>query len=123
MARPKNENSVRQRAFTLLTESKDVKRSEMIKILQETFNIGKSYAMSLHATHRTIGKNNNTMTKTYIVRDSKNGQPSNPFIKTLHSFAPSPNDARSPDDAIERYVNKLEQCINTARRLVRVKNP
>jgi hypothetical protein len=117
MARKKDPNSVRQRAFKMLDNLKNVKREKALEILKEAFSIGDSYAATLHAAHRTINKQNGDMVKVYTVRDIKDGKPVKPYLKVENTFNPPDGACLSPDDAKAKYLEELDKKITMASRL------
>lgn len=117
MARKKDPNSVRQRAFILLDTMTDIKREFVISKLMTKFSIGESYAATLYAAHRTINKNNGTMVKVYSVRDIKDGKPVKPYLKVENTFTPEPDDCLSAELAKAQYALDLENKIAKAQSL------
>lgn len=117
MARKKDPNSVRQRAFKLLDKLTEIKREKVLDILMTTFDIGESYAGTLYAAHRTINKENGTMVKVYSVRDIKDGKPVKPYLKVENTFNPAPDACLTPELAKARYQLELENKLAVSSRL------
>jgi len=117
MARKKDPNSVRQRAFKLLDKFTETKREDVLAVLKSRFNIGKSYAATLYAAHRTINKENGTMVKVYTIRDMKDGLPVRPYIKVENVFTPMPDACLTPELAKEKYKLNLQNKIATVEQL------
>jgi len=117
MARKKDPSSIRQRAFNMLDNMKNVKRENALKALMAAFGIGESYAATLHAAHRTINKETGVMVKVYSVRDVKDGKPCEPYLKEENTFMPDDNAALSPEEAVEQYQKILENKIEIAAQL------
>ena len=111
MARKADPNSVRQRAFNMLDNMKNVKRENALNALKAAFGIGDSYAATLYAAHREINKENGTMVKVYTVRDIKDGKPVKPYLKVENTFNPAPDACLTPELAKERYRLQLENKI------------
>jgi len=104
MARKKDPNSVRQRAFTVLDSQTATKRENAISILKDTFNIGDSYAATLYAAHRTINKENGVMVKAYTVRDIRDGKPTAPYLKVENTFTIPDGASKTPALAKAKYL-------------------
>jgi hypothetical protein len=117
MARKKDPNSVRQRAFSLLDENKGVKREFMVAKLMTKFNIGESYAATLYAAHRTINKENGEMAKVYTIKDIKDGKPVKPYLKVENTFNPEPHACLTPEQAKAKYELRLKNKIAIALQL------
>lgn len=117
MARKKDPNSVRQRAFNMLDKLTEVKREKVIGILKETFNIGDSYAATLYAAHRTINKENGTMVKVYSIRDMKDGKAVKPYLKVENTFNPKPDACLTVELAKAKYIAGLKDKTAKAKRL------
>ena len=117
MARKKDPNSVRQRAFSMLDKLTEVKREKVIDILKEAFSIGDSYAATLYAAHRTINKENGTMVKVYSIRDMKDGKPVKPYLKVENTFNPEPDACLTAELAKAKYVADLKNKMAKAERL------
>jgi len=111
MARPANENSVRQRAFKLLNGMQNVKREVALKVLKDTFTIGDSYAATLHASFRTINKQNGVMVQVFSVRDMRDGKATTPYIKVQNVFNPTPTMCLNPTQAKKAYEMNMKQKI------------
>lgn len=117
MARKKDPNSVRQRAFKALDKMTDLKREVAIEKLKNTFSIGDSYAATLYAAHRTIGKETGKMTTVYTIRDVRDGQPVTPYLKVENTFNPPANACTSPKQAKQRYQKELKARIEFVKSL------
>ena len=117
MSRTADPKSVRQRAMNLLDKSTEVKREKVIKILMDTYGIGYSYAATLHATHRTINKENGTIVQVYSVRDMKDGKPAKPYLKVENVFNPEPDDCLTPELAKAKYQLRMKAKIAKAMQL------
>jgi len=117
MARKKDPNSVRQRAFNMLDNMKNVKRENALAALKAAFGIGESYAATLHAAHRTINKEKGVMTQVYTVRDIKDGKPVKPYLKVENTFNPEPDAATTPEEAKVDYLQSLDKKISQASQL------
>ena len=117
MARKKDPNSVRQKAFKLLDGLKGTKREMVIKKLKTKYSIGDAYAATLYAAHRTINKENGTMAQVYSVRDMKDGKPVNPYIKIENVFNPNADACLTAVLAKRRYELGLKNKIAKAKRL------
>jgi len=117
MSRIANPNSVRQRAFKMLSDLKTVKRDVAIRLLMTHFKIGVSYAETLHGAYRTMCKKDGSMLKVYTVLDVKDGKAVKPFMKVKNTFNVKETDAQDPIAATAKYVANLNAKIENAQKL------
>lgn len=117
MARQKDPNSVRQRAFTMLDGLTEVKRETAIKQLKDSFSIGDSYAATIYASHRTINKDSGTMPQVFTIRDTKDGKQVTPYLKVENTFNPSPQSSKTPKQAKAKYLRKQNAKIAAVNKL------
>lgn len=107
MARKKDPNSVRQQALSYLGTQTQAKREVVIDRLMARFAIGQPYAATLYAQYRTDRKAAGTMVQVFSIRDRKDGQPVEPYLKVENVLRHGVDDALSEEDAIYDYLNSL----------------
>ena len=117
MARKNDPNSIRQRAFKLIARSTKKKREAVIDKLMTTFDIDLPYAATLYAAKRTIDKASGELVKTYVVRDEKEGKPTDPYVKEVYTYHPGADADLNVSSAISTYTQHLKNKIAKASQL------
>jgi hypothetical protein len=110
MARTADKNSVRQQGFKILDELRGTKREDAIDILMKKLDIGKSYAATIHATHRTLDKERGLLVTYYSVEEYKDGKKVVPYLKKTTAYRPSSLLQRlTKKEAIEAWMLEVEE--------------
>lgn len=117
MARPKNANSKRQRAFKRLSQMTHLKREFAIEKLKTEFEIGDSYAATLYASYRTLRKEAGNMPQVFSVQDSRDGKACDPYIRVQNVLRPSQTDCLTPVAAKKAYAKSLTSRLAIAKKL------
>ncbi len=118
MARQKNPNGTRQMALRALDEMTHLTRAEMLINLREMFPLAaEDYLKTLWATHRRESKESGALIEVFSIRDTKDGKPCRPFLKSEFVFHPTLTAPRDASEAKEQYTHTQKMKINQANQL------
>lgn len=117
MARKKDSNSTRQRAFTRLDELMKIPRSAAVDKLIAEFSIARPYAMTLYQSHRTAEKQAGHYTKVFLIRDMRDGAGVDPYMSSRYVLVAKRNDSKTWKGAVSKYESDQNRKIKLAKRL------
>ncbi|MCK5787579.1 MAG: hypothetical protein KAH32_01080 [Chlamydiia bacterium] len=103
--------SMRQKAFDVLDQNPTInKRPVQIELLTTTLGVKSGYAATLiqhHRTQRSLEGKEGYET-IFEIRDYRSNVPVTPYMSQMVKKEPNDNEARTAEDAINTYINKIK---------------